>query len=298
MRIRQARLADTVAIITGASRGLGQLCALAYASEGAKVAIIGRNATESPMRLPGNVYQTAAAVEELTGGSALPIVCDVADRAEVQRMVGEVLERWDRVDVLLNNAAFVTAEGEGAASVPVQLFERMLRVNVLGAFEVIRAVLPAMRRQSRGNIINVSGRSRTHGSPLEVTKTALETLTAGLASELRSFGVACNALRPAGFIDTPGALLNREVKPRDFMPPNSYLEAAVLLAAQTAASYTGQIKTDAEVIRDLADEPTWEHFRELNPPGWSEVPARSADRARDYLLPAAGSAGSHQQETT
>ena len=270
MRTRQARLADKIAIITGASRGLGQFCALAYASEGAKVAIVGRNAAESPMRLPGNVHQTAASIEELTGGSALPIVCDVTDRADVQKMVGKVLERWGRVDVLLNNAAFVTAEAEGTAYIPVQLFERMLRVNVLGVFEVIQAVLPAMRRHGCGNIINVSGRSRTHGSPLEATKAALETLTEGLASELRSSRIACNSLRPVGFIDTPGALLNREAKPRDFTPPNSYLEAAVLLAGQTAEAYTGQIKTDAEVIRDLADEATWARYKALNPPGWSK----------------------------
>ena len=64
----QARLANKVAIITGASRGLGQLCAMAYASEGAKVAVVGRTATESPMRMPGNVHQTAAAIEDFTGG--------------------------------------------------------------------------------------------------------------------------------------------------------------------------------------------------------------------------------------
>jgi citronellol/citronellal dehydrogenase len=255
MRTRQSRLAGKVAVVTGASRGLGQLCALAFAAEGAHVAVVGRTATESPTRLSGSVHQTAGAVEEFTTGSALPLVCDVTDRAAVQTMVDAVLKRWGRIDVLVNNAAYVLADGETATGLPVRLFEQMLRVNVLGAFQVIGAVLPAMRARRRGNIINVSGRSRTRGSPLEATKAAMETLTIGLADELRLEGIVVNSLRPAGFIDTPGAMLNREVRPRDFVPPDTYLEAAVLLAMQTAETYTGQVRTDEEVIRDLHGEP-------------------------------------------
>jgi citronellol/citronellal dehydrogenase len=268
MQARPPRLAYKVAIITGASRGLGQLCAMAYAFEGAKVAVVGRNAAESPMRLPGNVHQTVAAIEEFTGGSALPIVCDVTDVAAVERMVEQVLDHWGRIDVLLNNAAYVMPEGESVTDIPVRLFSQMLQVNVLGAFQVIRAVLPAMQAKHRGNIINVSGRSRTRGSPLEATKAAMETLTIGLANELRPSGVAVNSLRPVGFIDTPGVLLNSEVKPRDLTPPDSYLDAAVLLAMQTAETYTGQVKTDAEVIRDLTDETTLMRYGAINPAAW------------------------------
>lgn len=270
MQARPLRLADKVAIITGASRGLGQLCALAYASEGAKVAVVGRNAAESPMRLPGNVHQTAAAIEEFIGRSALPIACDVTDPAAVERMVEEVLDHWGRIDVLLNNAAYVTLEGERVIDIPVRLFNQMLRVNVLGAFQVIRAVLPAMQARRCGSVINVSGRSRTRGSPLEATKAAIEMLTIGLANELRPDGVAVNSLRPVGFIDTPGVLLNGEVKPRDLTPPDSYLDAAVVLAMQSADTYTGQVKTDAEVIRDLADETTLMRYKAMNPAAWSE----------------------------
>lgn len=185
MQARPPRLDGKVAIVTGASRGLGQLCALAYAYEGAKVVVVGRTAAESPMRLPGNVHQTAEAITELTGGPALPIVCDITDPAAVERMTEEVLDHWGRIDVLLNNAAYVMPEGESVTDIPVRLFNRMLQVNVFGAFQVIRAVLPAMRAKHYGSIINVSGRSRTRGSPLEATKAAMETLTIGLANELR-----------------------------------------------------------------------------------------------------------------
>jgi NAD(P)-dependent dehydrogenase (short-subunit alcohol dehydrogenase family) len=266
----EPRLAGKVAIITGASRGLGMYCALAYAQEGAKVAIVGRNARETSLHLPGNVYATAQAAEEFAGAHALPIICDVADPVAVERMVKQVLGRWGRVDILMNNAAYVIAEGENITEIPLQVFEQMLRINVFGALSVIRAVLPAMRTQGSGSIINVSGRSRTPGSPLEATKRAIETLTIGLANELRSHGIAVNCLRPVGFIDTPGVLLNPEVKPSDLTPPLSYVDAAVLIAGQNAASYTGQLKTDAEVIRDLSDVTILRYYEAMNPRSWGD----------------------------
>ncbi len=276
MQARPQRLADKIAIVTGASRGLGLYCALAYAHEGAKVVVVGRSAVESPMRLPGSVYQTAAAIEELAGGSVLPIVCDIADLSAVGRMVEQVLAHWGRIDVLLNNAAYVTAEGESMTDLPIRLFNRMLEVNVLGTFQAIRAVLPAMRAKHGGNIINVSGRSRTRGSPLEATKVAVDALTIGLADELRPMGIAVNSLRPVGFIDTPGTMLNSEVKPRDLTPSDSYVDAAVLLAMQTADSYTGQVRTDAEVIRDLGDATLLMRYKAINPLAWGQgVFARS-----------------------
>jgi citronellol/citronellal dehydrogenase len=222
------------------------------------------------MQLPGTVYQTAEAIEALTGASALPIVCDVTKPDAIAGMVDKVLDRWGRIDILLNNAAYVMPEGERVTEIPIRLFDQMMQVNVLGAFQVIRAVVPTMRARHYGNIINVSGRSRRAGSPLEATKAAMEALTIGLAGELGPQGIAVNSLRPVGFIDTPGVLLNGDVKPRDLTPPNSYLEAAILMAMQNADTYTGQVKTDAEVIRDLTDEVTLLRFEAMNPPAWRE----------------------------
>jgi len=267
---REPRLAGKVAIVTGSSRGLGLYCALAYAQEGAKVVVVGRNARETNLHMPGNVYLTAEAIKELTGSPALPIICDVTDLGSVDSMVRKVLDRCGRIDLLLNNAAYVMPEGEAITEVPLRLFEQMLQVNVLGAFSVLRAVLPAMQAQGCGNIINVSGRSRTRGSPLEATKMAIEALTIGFADELRSQGVAVNCLRPVGFIDTPGVLLNSDVGPSDLTPPDSYVEATILMAMQTVGTYTGQVKTDAEVIRDLSGHTTLRRYEAMNPPAWRD----------------------------
>jgi NAD(P)-dependent dehydrogenase (short-subunit alcohol dehydrogenase family) len=267
---REPRLAGKVAIVTGSSRGLGLYCALAYAQEGAKVVVVGRNARETNLHMPGNVYLTAEAIRELTGSPALPVICDVTDLESVDSMVRTVLDSCGRIDLLLNNAAYVMPEGEAITEVPLRLFEQMLRVNVLGAFSVVRAVLPAMQAQQSGNIINVSGRSRTRGAPLEATKMAMEALTVGFADALRSQGIAVNCLRPVGFIDTPGVLLNADVGPSDLTPHDSYVEAAILMAMQTAVNYTGQVKTDAEVIRDLGDQKTLRHYEAMNPSPWRD----------------------------
>jgi 3-oxoacyl-[acyl-carrier protein] reductase len=275
---REPRLAGKVAIVTGSSRGLGQYCALAYAQEGAKVVVVGRNGRETNLHMPGNINLTAEAIEELTGSPALPVICDVTDLASVDSMVRTVLDSCGRIDLLLNNAAFVMPEGEAITEVPLRLFEQMLRVNVLGAFSVVRAVLPAMQAQRSGNIINVSGRSRTRGAPLEATKMAMETLTVGFADALRSHGIAVNCLRPVGFIDTPGVLLNSDVRPSDLTPHDSYVEAAILMAMQTAVTYTGQVKTDAEVIRDLGDQRTLRHYEAMNPSPWRDSLAAALSR--------------------
>ena len=267
MQESNPRLAGKVAIVTGASRGLGLYCALAYAQEGAKVAVIGRSVRETGLHLPGNIHLAAQAVEEASG-AALPIVCDVTRIDAVETMVEQVLDRWGRIDVLLNNAAYVMPEGEKITEIPPRLFEQMLRVNTLGAFFTMRAVLPAMRAQRSGGIINVSGRSRLSGSPLHATKMAIEALTVGLASEVRHHNIAVNCLRPVVFVETPGILLNSDVKPSELTPPHSYVEAATLLAMQTAESYSGQLKTDAEVIRDVADEATLQHYATMNPSAW------------------------------
>src|SRR4051794_20266319 len=98
------RLQDKVAIITGASRGLGQYVAVGYAKEDAKVVIAARTETESNPQLPGTIYHTAKLVEE-AGGEAFPVVCNVADAESIEAMTKQVLDKWGRIDIVMPNAA-------------------------------------------------------------------------------------------------------------------------------------------------------------------------------------------------
>src|SRR4051812_48831002 len=113
------RLSGKIAIVTGASRGLGLLCAVAYALEGATVIVTGRSQRESALHMPGNVFLTAETIREF-GGEAVAIPCDVSDRASVEHLAVQVLGRFGRVDILMNNAAF--EPDETPSTMPVRLF--------------------------------------------------------------------------------------------------------------------------------------------------------------------------------
>lgn len=273
------RLQGKVAIITGASRGLGQYCAEGYGREGAIVVIAARTEQETDPRLPGTIYHTAKLVEE-AGGEAFPVVCNVADNESVQAMVKQVLDKYGRVDILMNNAA-VQPPGNNS-TIQTRHWELEFRVNVHGTFYGCRAVLPAMIEQKSGNIINISSVGALGGSHYGATKRAIEALAIGLANEQRENGIAVNAFKPVGGIATPGLLFPRAPGqvggPRPsgehLPPPDGYVEAAILLAMQTPETFTGQVVDDAQVIERLADEATKQHMREINPPQW--VAAMSA----------------------
>jgi NAD(P)-dependent dehydrogenase (short-subunit alcohol dehydrogenase family) len=269
------RLEGKVAIITGASRGLGEYCAVGYAREGAKVAIAARTTEEKDPRLPGTIYHTAELVEE-AGGEAFPVVCNVADYESVENMTQQVLEKWGQIDVLMTNAA-VQPPGF-ISTIQIRHWELEFKVNVHGPFYCIRAALPSMLERGSGNIINISSvAARTEGgSHYGATKRAIESMTIGLANEMRDKGIAVNCLKPVGGIETPGLLFGRAPgqvggAPRgnpNLPAPDSYVEAAVLLALQTPQTFTGEVHNDAEIIALLADEATREKFREANPENW------------------------------
>jgi citronellol/citronellal dehydrogenase len=261
-----------VAIITGASRGLGQFCAVGYAREGAKVAIAAR--TVKDPQLPGTIYETAKLVEEV-GGEALAISCNVADPDSVEQMTQQVLQKWGQVDILMTNAA-VQPPGM-ISTITLKYWELEFKVNVHGPFYCIRSALPSMKERKQGNIINVSSVAALGGSHYGATKRAVEAMTIGLAGELRGNGIAVNAMRPVGAIETPGLLYDRSAgrvgaarRPRAFpLPgPESYVEAAILLALQTPETFTGRVHNDAELIGRLADDATKERFRAANPANW------------------------------
>jgi NAD(P)-dependent dehydrogenase (short-subunit alcohol dehydrogenase family) len=259
------RLAGKVAIITGASRGLGQYCAVAYAKEGAKVVVAARTEQESDPRLPGTIYATAKMVDE-AGGEGFPVVCNVADLASVEEMVQKVVARFGRIDILMTNAA-VQPPG-GISTIQPRHWELEFRVNVNGPFFCARAVLPTMIEQKSGNIINISSIAARpdSGGHYGATKRAVESMTIGLANELRGNSIAVNCLKPDGGLDTPGIRFARggRIAPemeRSFPKPDSYLEAAVLLALQTPDTCTGGVFYDSEAIDRFADGATKARLR-------------------------------------
>lgn len=245
------RLAGRVAIVTGASRGLGRHCALAFGREGAVVVVAARTEREVDPRLPGTIFSTASAIED-AGGQALAVRCDVSDPDSVEDMVRAVRERFGRIDVLVNNA---TARARGGVSgMQPRHWRLLVDVGVHGVFYCCREVLPTMIGQRAGSIINVSSKAARGGGAYAAAKRAVEALSIGLAAEQAANGVSVNVLMPAGTIDTPGLHLGDDpIEETLARSPGAerFTEAAVRLSIQTARTCTGQVLDDEEALARL-----------------------------------------------
>ena len=217
------KLKDQVAIVTGAGRGIGRAVALAFAREGAAVALAARTASE---------LETVAAQVKSRAGRALVVPTDVTQEASVASLIEKVLSGFNRVDIL------VTAAGVASFAPLVDTkpedWDRMLAVNLRGVFLSCRAVLPPMMRQRRGTIINVvsvaAKRAIPGGAAYAASKHAVLGLTQVLAEEMRPHGVRVGALCP-GAVDTPlwDSVANAPDRSR-MLRPEVVAEAALLMA--------------------------------------------------------------------
>ncbi len=185
-----------VALVTGASRGIGRAIALELAGAGYRVAVNYR----ARDREAGEVCETIAAA----GGQARAVKADVAIPDEALALVDATLAAWGKIDVLVNNAG-VSTTGARLGDLAIDEWDRILRVNLDGPFYMIRAVLPHMRQRRSGHIVNLSSNvtqrfPATHGA-YTVSKTGLDTLTRILAKEEGAHGIRVNAIAP-GPIDT------------------------------------------------------------------------------------------------
>jgi citronellol/citronellal dehydrogenase len=242
-------LQDKVAIVTGSSRGLGKILAMAFAREGARVVVAARSEVEQGP-LPGTIYQTAEAIKA-TGGRALPVRCDVTSEESVGETVRKVTAAMGRVDILVNNAG--TAFPGMVVEIPLKRWELVLRVNLTGAFLCSRAVLPGMIERKSGSIINITSIDATARSPgftgaaYGVSKAALERFTWSLAAEVGPYNIAVNALKPREGIATEGLLAVSGGAGRErWDTPERFVRAAVFLARQDASGVTGTVASDEE----------------------------------------------------
>lgn len=233
-------LAGRVAIVTGGTRGIGRATSGTLAREGASVAICARDAAA--------VAQAAEELGRRTGAQVLGLRADLESADDVRAFVDRVYQRFGRIDILVNSAG--THLRGTVDDVSEADFERQIRTKVFGFLRMIRAVLPAMRAQSDGRIVNVIGQAARHPHPDRlpsgVTNAGLLGMTKSLADALARENIRVNSVCPQ-CIDTPlvRAIVDRESRERA-------IDGRTAASGFTRANVLGRLGTPEEVAVVIA----------------------------------------------
>jgi 3-oxoacyl-[acyl-carrier protein] reductase len=247
-------LQGKVAIVTGGSRGIGRAICLGLAAEGVQVVVASRTEVDTSVGTTfatyaaGTIHDTAHMIQS-RGGAAVGIPCDVTQTEDIRQLVAATLERFGRLDIVVNNAG-IDCEAP-VIDLDVEVLDRCLAVNVRAPLLLCKFALPSMLAQQSGSIFCITSGAARGYRPGRVgysmSKAALERMFLSLAEEVRPAHIAVNVLSP-GRVDTwmnrrgdwPGTAHIPMVQPDVIIP------AAVWLAQQSAESFTGQVVERAD----------------------------------------------------
>lgn len=233
-----------VALVTGASRGIGKRLCADLARAGYDVVCAARSSAEHPSKLPGTIEETAKLVTD-AGRRAWPVALDVRDEDAVRDLVERVHAEWGRIDLVVNNAA--VAPEKPALEDSTKRWRLALDVNVNGPFYLIYYAAPRMAAAGGGRIINVSSSAAVlpefGRASYTVTKTALEALTATMAHDLREKQVAVNTLRLDLMVWTEGFAATLGDPAAYRMEDAVIMSDAVLWMAKQPLAWTGHLET-------------------------------------------------------
>jgi citronellol/citronellal dehydrogenase len=249
-------LEGKVAIVTGASRGLGKSMAVELARDGALVVVAARTTAPGQTKLPGTIHETVNEIEKL-GGKAVAVRCDVADEGSVNQMIEEVQKRHGGIDILINNAGVTTTES--FITMPVKKWDLVMNVNLRGTFLCCKAVLPQMIQRKSGHIINLSSvlaSTIRFSIPYGCSKAAIERFTRGLAKEVKKYHVAVNALCPDFTVTEAVEAFLKDVDTSSWQRPEMWGRYAALLAAKGSEDLTGRI-LDEPTLKEIFGPVAW-----------------------------------------
>jgi 7-alpha-hydroxysteroid dehydrogenase len=237
-----------VAIVTGASRGIGRGVAVGLARAGADVVCAARTVVEEPGGLPGTIHAAAADVEAV-GRRAIAVRCDIGVADDVTALFAQAMEAFGRIDVLVNNAMAPTRGTFDTTT--LEMWDESMTTNVRSLFVTCKGVVPLMAAGGGGSIINVSSGAAEHAASAHlppgyavysVAKAAMERFSTAMAPELVAHNVAMNAMRP-GAVKTELATrdLGEDFDWSGWTTPEAVVPAVVFLAQARPPGFTGRV---------------------------------------------------------
>ncbi|MGE4651563.1 MAG: SDR family NAD(P)-dependent oxidoreductase [Myxococcota bacterium] len=258
----QGSLVGKVAIVTGASRGIGLAIAERFAAEGASVAIVART-VEPRADLPGSLGESVERIES-RGGRCLAIAADLTDAGSRAKIVESARAKFGGVDILVNNAA--RAFYEPAQTISEKRLRLSFELNFLAPIDLTQRAVPLMRERGGGAVVNLSSATsrspagppydefaRTRGvGTYAASKAALERMTTALAAELYADGISVNSLAPVGAVRTEAAEQLGVIPPEaDAEPVEDMAEAALALCNGDPRRLTGRITYSGQLLEEL-----------------------------------------------
>jgi NAD(P)-dependent dehydrogenase (short-subunit alcohol dehydrogenase family) len=243
-------LSGKIAVVTGASRGLGKAMAIELAQEGASVAVAARTVEAGQAPLPGTIHETVSDIRKL-GGKATAIRCDVTREEDAEALINQVNKDFGRVDILINNAGITIPEP--FLKLTARKWDLVMNVNLRGTFLCTKAVLPQMVERKSGHIINLSSvlaKRIKFSIPYGATKAAIERITLGLAKEMKRYNVAVNALCPDFTVTEAVTTFLKDVDTTGWQLTEMWGKYAAMVAARDAESLTGKI-LDEPALREI-----------------------------------------------